>query len=159
MQDINKMSIHTKITDKEKKFIAIAERIFRKYHIELDAFKRDNRISGIMETVFYKPFLPEMHYNWKYASHWSLDALTCILLHETFHAIQDRPYDTDEEMIEEEYLAERFALNEFAKMNYPAYEKECNTMQRVLKEKSRRKTMAFDKIHRAAYMRIKEYQS
>ena len=155
------MSIRIKITDKEKIFRSIAERIFRKYNIELNCFKKDNRISGVMETVFFnnKPFFPNIHYNWKNASHWSLDALTCILLHETFHAIQDRPYDTDEEMIEEEYRAERFALNEFAKMNYPAYEKECETMQRVIKGKSRRKSMAFDKIHRAAYMRIKEYQS
>jgi hypothetical protein len=155
------MSIRAKITDKEKIFRSIAERIFRKYNIELNCFKKDNRISGVMETVFFnnKPFFPNIHYNWKTASHWSIDTLTCVLLHEVFHAIQDRPYDTEEEMIEEEYRAERFALDEFAKINREAYEKECQIMRNVLKGKYHRKTMAFDNVHRAAYMRIKEYQS
>jgi hypothetical protein len=148
------------MTDKEKKFIAIGQKIFRKYHVQLSAFKRDNRISSIMQTVSFETHMPRMDYNWNHASHYSLNALTNVLLHETFHSFKSsqlRPYNTKEEKIEEEYLAETFALNELKKINPSAYLQECKTMRNVLKGKSRRKTMALDHIHKTAYMRIDSY--
>jgi hypothetical protein len=128
-------------------------------------FKRDNRLYGLAETQFFKDETHpiEVRYNWKTCCHFDWSLLVSALLHEIGHIRAIKCYSslpknqTTEQEIMDEVVAERYALA-IMKVDWPKeYEIECRHMRNALK-RGNRGSVAWDKIHREAYKRIKDYQ-
>lgn len=117
--------------------------------------ERDNRFNAHAVTFDYGKGDIKIVYNVKKLAKWNMAEIVCGVFHELGHVKNGLKYDTDEQMIESEYQAERFALR-MIKKHYPKYLKDV-----VLAAK---KTLACKEwrdsfpIHYQAFSKIKEYK-
>jgi hypothetical protein len=154
------------MTEKETLFIVCWETLSSSYLPNVNViFKRDNRLYGLAETRFFaKKDQPiEVCYNWRACSHFDWSLLISVLLHEIGHIKSIKTFknlpknQTEEEQINDEVVAERYALATM-KLDWPQeYEIECKHMRNALK-RGNRGSVAWDKVHKEAYKRIKDYQ-
>ena len=118
-------------------------------------FKQDNRYSGHFVSHFenYKPV--KVTYNTSNLKEWNYPLIVNGIFHEIGHIkMSNHPYDTVEERVEEEYLAEQYAID-MMKKHYEVMLKPCiSYMKNKLTSQKWRSKYP---IHYQAFSQIKEY--
>ena len=115
----------------------------------------DNRFDAHLVTLDYGYNHIELVYNTKQLALWSWSMLILGIFHEIGHIKYRLPYDSNNQKIKDEYLAEKYALR-MLKKYYPQYLKSAiRYSKNVLNDKEWQERFP---LHYQAFIKIKDYQ-
>lgn len=115
----------------------------------------DLRLKDHMSSEFFKNGTIELRINHKQIRRdWDLCVLVSGIMHEIGHILIDGKYDTEEEIVYEEWRAETFALT-MLRYFYPDFHKRtCQYYRKILKSSAFKKKHP---LHYKAFSMIREY--